>query len=108
MLQTKLAYWKLLPWALCGMAHHDPAEAQKAAQECLDLYQRDPDPSHHHRLTVLFLAPGSELRSQVEAFASGVPLKSLRALRLRVAKFQFIAVLFLVGVVVVWCCFRGG
>ena len=51
--------------------------ALAAARECVQQFDRNPDPSLHHQLSVLCLAPGSPFREQVDAFIEGVALADL-------------------------------
>ena len=76
-LDLKLAIWRVLPWRLAGLAHHEPVAAAACARDCLAQYDANPDAGAHHRLSVRLLAPFSEHRPAVEALAAGRPLADL-------------------------------
>ena len=76
-LDVKLGHWTCLPWLLAGLAHHSPCKAREAARACIDLYDQRPDPGEHHRVSIAFLNPGSQLRADIEQFARGALLSSL-------------------------------
>ena len=77
LLTTKVAYWSSLPWHLCGIGHHDLAEARLCAKRCLVAYTARPNTEEHHRFTNQLLGVASPLRSDLEKFANGSPLCAL-------------------------------
>ena len=69
-LSAKTAFWKVLPWLLCGLLHPDSTLVKLCAQECLRQFDSS-DPESHHHLARKYLSIGSELRGCVEALAQG-------------------------------------
>ena len=55
-LRLKFGYWTQLPHCLCGLAHHKPAQACLAAQNCLKAFD-GVSPGSLHQMTRRFLDP---------------------------------------------------
>ena len=94
-LSSKFNFWQQLPWKLCGLAHHWPSQARTCAQACLEEYQETQNnvriqDEHHHPLTLEFLQAGTELRNDLERFASGGLMS--QQLALACAPLKFVAV----------------
>ena len=70
-LHIKLAHWSLIPWLLAGACHSDPSKARAAMRQCLEQYDRHPDPALHHPQSVELLGRDSPLREWSIAFANG-------------------------------------
>ena len=90
-LTLKLDHWSRLPWHLCILAHPLEREAQRGAQRIIQMFTAWPVGEVHHRLTLIFCAPG-QVRSELEQFASGRPLSLLRCLKVWVCKLRSIIV----------------
>ena len=92
-LELKLAYWRTLPWLLCGVLHHNALKAMAAAKECIRLYDLLPTPDLHHRVSKEFLAGNSPHRPLMQALALGAPLYSLpRFFVARLLRLKFIPI----------------
>eukprot|EP00959_Pyramimonas_sp_CCMP1952_P467607 9491901-Pyramimonas_sp.AAC.1 len=58
-LAQKTQFWNVLPWKLCGLAHWDTRVRQRAAAECIRLYDAAPEGNViHHKLSIKLLSPG--------------------------------------------------
>ncbi|CAE8608181.1 unnamed protein product [Polarella glacialis] len=96
-LRMRNAYWKLLPWALCGVAHDNIQVARECARNCLSLWESC---KIKHRVARRFLDPewtGSAddppLVQELTAFAFGADVSSLSSsFQLRVASFRLIRI----------------
>ena len=98
-LVLKLGFAKLLPWALCGLAHDRNEVAVKVAQHCLKLYDEMSDAQRHCLPCVAqaFLAreneafaPARAFRSDLERVAQGSPVTACSgAFVLAVASLRF-------------------
>ena len=92
-LRLKLDFWQRLPWAMCGMASSDPAEAQMCAQQARASFDLCPQQQAHHRLTWEVLDPQGKLRLDVDRFAMGAPLAALSmGFQTKVAAWRFVPV----------------
>lgn len=91
---SKLHYWDALPWKLVGLSHWSEGVSRRCAQKCLELFDNAvQEEAMHHRISWEFLAPGCELRRQLQAFASGSqPLWTWPELHRRVLALTFINV----------------
>ena len=83
-MSAKLAFWTVLPWKLIGIMIPCEAEARAIAKECIQLYDKNPDPLHHHRLSNSCLAHSSPIRRDILKFIDGTALKDLSADTLKV------------------------
>ena len=71
---AKLRFWQQLPYVLCGLAHHDRKAAVAAGSRALALFQSASEGMRHHRLTWLFLEPGTSMRQALVEFLAGKSL----------------------------------
>ena len=75
------------------MMHTSDIVSRAAAQECLDLYDRDPEPARHHRLSSHCLAVDSPIRGDIERFIRGAALSDLSVSTLKaIVPLKFISV----------------
>ena len=74
---AKLRFWQQLPYVLCGLAHHDRKAAVAAGSRALALFQSASEGMRHHRLTWLFLEPGTSMRQALVEFLAGKSLGDL-------------------------------
>ena len=98
-LVLKLGFAKLLPWALCGLAHDRNEAAVQVAQHCLQLYDQMADAQRKclPRIAHQFLArefddaaPSHTFRSDLERVAEGLPVTACSgAFVLAVASLRF-------------------
>ena len=74
----KLQCWQVLPWRLCGVAHHNISASRHCASECLRLFRESPqDPSLHHRVSWEHLQEGARTRLELEQYIAGKALDDL-------------------------------
>ena len=85
-LTLKLQNWSVLPWRLAALGDWDSSRLQQTAQAILQEFQECDDASKHHRITLHFLAPDSQLRKDIEALAAGQDIAMLPVLRLEMGK----------------------
>ena len=86
----KLRHWSLLPWSLAGSGHWNEDIARKCVEKCLKLFDAvEPNPALHHRVTWYWLRPGSQARTELEAFVNGAPRDSLPLLSKLAAEVMF-------------------
>ena len=76
-MSAKLGFWRCLPWRMAAILCGHAAEARVEAKACLDLYDQLPDPTQHHRLSSLCLAPGSLVRNDLLRFIDGDDFSSM-------------------------------
>ena len=76
-LQAKTSFWGVIPWRLCGVLHHDVAEARASAAECLRQWDRRPHARKHHRVSAKFLSTGCVHRLNLERFIAGASWEDL-------------------------------
>ena len=88
-LRLKLQCWEALPWVMVALNHRDAAHARHLAKGALQRFDALPQASLHHRLTLKYLAAGTEGRREMEAFVGGAPLEDLPTLRKFVWSLQF-------------------
>ena len=93
-LSQKCHFWEVLPWRLCGLAHHDMDVARASACACIQQFDRSvQQESLHHPLSWKLLGPDSQLRPDLIKFASGdVNLGDAPELELEVASLAFVPV----------------
>lgn len=92
-LQSKLDFWQRLPYLLAGISHDDTDVARRCATQCIEAWQRDPAPGHHHRVTQRFMDPHGVLHASLEEFAGGARLADLpEVFQAEIAKMRFIPV----------------
>ena len=63
----RMSWARHLPWMLMGLAHPQESRALHWAKECCAAFAQKPD-AQHHRKSLLFLKPGSVLRSSIDRF----------------------------------------
>ena len=95
--EQKFMMWEQLPWMLTGLAHHNGAVARHCAAQAVWLFEvataaAPHAASLHHRVTLRFLAHGTPLRREVDAFVAGGARRSLPLLMEAVAPFAFISI----------------
>ena len=82
-LRQKLDFWGRLPWLLCALGHWDVGKralcAQLAVRAWEDAEKAGFQLSDHHPTSVLFLAPGGELREHVITCATSGDVHPLLA-----------------------------
>ena len=66
---SKTRFWQQLPYLLCGLANPNIEVAQNIAVKVLQQFEATLGASHH-RVTLLYLAPGCRLRLAVEKLAA--------------------------------------
>ena len=89
-LTKKCIFWDQLPWKLIGMAHPEEAEARRAAERSVTLFNMVPaEEEFHHPLAWRLLSAGSLLREQINAFVAGSSLADLPELLMEVASLAF-------------------
>ncbi len=71
LLKLKTVFWKQLPWVLVGVAHTDTNIARAAGRSAIEQFNKDPRKEVHHRLTWVWLEPGTHLRKCLEEFVDG-------------------------------------
>ena len=87
----KLQCWQVLPWRLCGIAHHNISTSRHCASECLRLFRESPqDPSLHHRVSWAHLREGARTRLELEQYIAGKALDDLCNLKKLVFELKFI------------------
>ena len=86
-LSIRLAYGKNLPWMLAGMAHWDSSRALHWARQCVRASNSKPA-AEHHRKSILFLCPGSILRTAIDVYISTTNMPNV--LRMNIAVFLLI------------------
>ena len=86
-LNIRMSWGKHLPWLLCAVPHPSPARGAHWAKKCVEAYAQKPE-IQHHRLSVLFLKPGSPLRECIDIFIATSKMPAL--LRLQSAPFLFV------------------
>ena len=61
-LMARTAYWGMLPWRLCGVAHHNVLFARECAQRCLGLWMKMSEEQRRraHPITRRYLDPNWE------------------------------------------------
>jgi hypothetical protein len=91
-LEMKLHFASVIPWQLCGLAHHDRDLVQQCARNCLGQWDACPDARYHHRVSVTFLGPPSGLRPQIEAIAGGASMTDYPQLLSAIAPLKFIPI----------------
>jgi len=89
MFRVKTSWWRQLPWALFGLAHHNLDTARACARRCLHLYEVAGVVVRNHHIVLALLAYGSTGRAQVVAFISGVDVHMLPELERWLAKMRF-------------------
>ena len=75
-LRLKFAFWRTLPWLLCGVAHHQVEKAILCAISAIQMFDAVDDVTKHHRLSLAILAPGSVCRQQMESFIEDGDVKN--------------------------------
>ena len=65
-LTLKTAQWDVIPLKACGMMHWDSELATTCANQCLQQFDRIPDDTKHHRVSVEFFSPRGAWRSEVQ------------------------------------------
>ena len=84
---TKFGVWEQLPLLLAGLGHHSEPIARRVGQKCLLEEKLD------HPLSQLVLAPHSQIRKQLESFATGqAKLSDLHLLKLIADRLSFLPV----------------
>ena len=86
-LGIRLSWRKNLPWLLMAIPHPNPDRGVHWARKCVEAYAQKPE-VQHHRLSVLFLKPGSPLRVCIDIFIATSTMP--RPLRLQSAPFLFV------------------
>ena len=81
------AWSKNLPWLLMAIPHPNASRGVHWSKACIEAYERKPE-AQHHRKSVLFLKPGTPLRSSIDLFISTGVMPPL--LRLNTAPFLLI------------------
>ena len=76
-----------LPWLLMAIPHPNASRGVHWSKACIEAYERKPE-AQHHRKSVLFLKPGTPLRSSIDLFISTGVMPPL--LRLNTAPFLLI------------------
>ena len=94
-LQTKLSFWRSLPYLLAIGAHWDDQTARQGLKEALAQYDAacavSGSSAKPHRLSHLFCSKDGQLRRQVERFADGsASLMQLPELEYHLARLQFL------------------
>ena len=90
-MSQKLQCWQVLPWKLCGIAHHNTAKSRQCAAECLQLFRESPHEEQlHHRLTWVHLREGAPTRVQLESYVQGTRLQDLPDLKSLVYELKFV------------------
>ena len=92
-IKAKLAFWKTVPWKLCGLGHHWVSAARQCAKESLQEFDDSlaggqVKLEHHHPLARKFLSPSGPLRVSVEGFAGGAVMS--QQLHQAVSELKFI------------------
>ena len=64
----KTAQWEVIPLKAAGLMHWDVELATTCAHECLQQFDRNPDDTKHHRVSVEFFSPRGPWRSEVQRF----------------------------------------
>ena len=62
----KTAQWEVIPLKAAGLMHWDIGLATTCAHECLQKFDRNPDDTKHHRVSVEFFSPRGSWRSEVQ------------------------------------------
>ena len=65
-LTMKTAHWEVIPLKAAGLMHWDIDLATTCAHECLQQFDRNPDDTKHHRVSVEFFSPRGSWRSEVQ------------------------------------------
>ena len=84
---VRLRWGTELPWMLMGLAHPIVSRAQHWGRRCIQAYSAKSEDQHHRR-SILYLKPGSPLRTALDMFVASGSMPGL--LRLHVAVFYFI------------------
>ena len=84
---VRMAWTKILPFILMAIPHPNPVRGVHWAKECIKAYDQKEE-AHHHRKSLLFLKPGSPLRSAIDQFIISGEMPLL--LRLNTAPFLFV------------------
>ena len=66
-LDLRLSWRRNLPWMLMGIPHPNPARGAHWARQCVTAFLEKTE-AQHHRLSLLFLRPGSVLRVAIDQF----------------------------------------
>ena len=92
-MHSKLSFWRQMPWALCGLAHHDSGVSRACGQRAVQLWASMPGDAQHHRITLEFFALGCQGHTDLQRYLNGgVALQDLPHLEFLVARFRVIAV----------------
>ena len=83
----RLGWTTNLPWMIAGMCVPIPARSLRWAKACVKAFDSKPVKMHHRR-SVAFLLPGSEVRGMIDAFISSGTM--CEGLKFQIAPFNFV------------------
>ena len=89
-LQTRLGFWRQLPWVFAAFADWNVEAARQAVARTLSTFDCVPqDPAQHHRIPLSCLAPGSDKRRALDVFRDGASLAEYPTLYQAIAELVF-------------------
>lgn len=93
LVELKLDFTQALPFAICGLATSNPDVAKQHGKALVDLYDRQPSPDLHDRVTVAWLDPKHDngLRHDLLRWCNSEQrLDNFPTLELEVASLRFV------------------